>query len=180
MTGQTAPRVAVGESAVSKKQTGLENEAAQFTTALGPLVGLAPGAAQAVAMAIHELATNAAKYGALSRPGGHVSIGWSKDPATDGLLLVWREQPDKQEGRTDRDQSAVEEQEHERPPDATNAWRLELAGCASEAVAASHRRQRMTEGEQECQDEREGSALQRSGRERPEHRQCPHRGRRRV
>jgi PAS domain S-box-containing protein len=57
----------------------------------GPLVGLAPGAAQAVAMAIHELATNAAKYGALSLPGGHVSIAWSKDPATDGLLLVWRE-----------------------------------------------------------------------------------------
>jgi PAS domain S-box-containing protein len=57
----------------------------------GPLVGLAPGAAQAVAMAIHELATNAAKYGALSQPGGHVSIAWSKDPATEGLLLVWHE-----------------------------------------------------------------------------------------
>ncbi|TDH60919.1 PAS domain S-box protein [Dankookia rubra] len=57
----------------------------------GPLVGLAPGAAQAVAMAIHELATNAAKYGALSRPGGHVSIAWSQEPATQGLVLIWHE-----------------------------------------------------------------------------------------
>ena len=56
----------------------------------GPLVGLAPGAAQAVAMAIHELATNAAKYGALSRPGGHVSITWSKDPATGGCAGLAR------------------------------------------------------------------------------------------
>ncbi|WP_431271056.1 PAS domain S-box protein [Dankookia sp. P2] len=57
----------------------------------GPLVGLAPGAAQAVAMAIHELATNAAKYGALSRSGGLVSVTWSKEPGTEGLMLVWRE-----------------------------------------------------------------------------------------
>jgi PAS domain S-box-containing protein len=57
----------------------------------GPAVGLAPGAAQPVAMAVHELATNAAKYGALSGSGGHVAINWTKDPATGGLTLTWRE-----------------------------------------------------------------------------------------
>ncbi|MFC7473351.1 PAS domain S-box protein [Dankookia sp. GCM10030260] len=57
----------------------------------GPLVGLAPGATQAVAMAIHELATNAAKYGGLSVRGGHVSVSWSRDPRSDGLSLVWQE-----------------------------------------------------------------------------------------
>ncbi|TCZ64410.1 PAS domain S-box protein [Roseicella aquatilis] len=57
----------------------------------GPPVGLAPDAAQPVAMAIHELATNAAKYGALSLPGGQVHIGWSRDPEGGGLCLAWRE-----------------------------------------------------------------------------------------
>ncbi|HEX3218939.1 MAG TPA: sensor histidine kinase, partial [Candidatus Limnocylindria bacterium] len=66
---------------------GLES-AVQFD---GPLVGLAPDAAQPVAMAIHELATNAAKYGALSVPGGRVAISWSRDPKEGGLVLVWRE-----------------------------------------------------------------------------------------
>ena len=37
---------------------------------------LAPSAALSLAMALHELATNAAKYGALSNEQGHVSITW--------------------------------------------------------------------------------------------------------
>ena len=37
---------------------------------------LKPGAALAFAMALHELATNATKYGALSKPDGRVSIDW--------------------------------------------------------------------------------------------------------
>ena len=57
----------------------------------GPLVGLAPDAAQPVAMAIHELATNGAKYGALSVPEGRVAILWAKDPGSGGLTLVWQE-----------------------------------------------------------------------------------------
>jgi PAS domain S-box-containing protein len=56
----------------------------------GPDVALTPAAAQALAMALHELATNAAKYGALSVPDGHVEVSWTK---TEGgpLSIVWAE-----------------------------------------------------------------------------------------
>jgi PAS domain S-box-containing protein len=56
----------------------------------GPAVALAPGAAQPLAMALHELATNAAKYGALSSPSGRVAIGWEAAPGG-GLRLRWTE-----------------------------------------------------------------------------------------
>jgi two-component sensor histidine kinase len=48
---------------------------------------------QAVARVLHELVTNAAKYGALSIPGGHVSVCWNRKPNGDGenLMLVWQE-----------------------------------------------------------------------------------------
>ena len=48
---------------------------------------------QAVARVLHELVTNAAKYGALSIPGGHVSVCWNRKPNGDGenLILVWQE-----------------------------------------------------------------------------------------
>src|SRR6185312_10041445 len=44
----------------------------------GADVVLAPDAAQAIAIAVHELATNAAKYGALSVPGGQVKVTWTQ------------------------------------------------------------------------------------------------------
>ena len=51
---------------------------------------LEPDVAQAIAITLHELATNAAKYGALSRPNGHVRLEWSHTP--DGRLrLRWME-----------------------------------------------------------------------------------------
>ncbi len=51
---------------------------------------LEPNLAQTVAIALHELATNAAKYGSLSMVGGHVEIAWSV--AADGRLrLRWVE-----------------------------------------------------------------------------------------
>ena len=56
----------------------------------GASVLLEPNAAQAIAVCLHELATNAAKYGALSVPEGRVQIGWSR--ATDGRLVIrWTE-----------------------------------------------------------------------------------------
>lgn len=56
----------------------------------GPSVALEPQAAQGVAMALHELTTNAAKYGALSSPTGRVEISWQVD-AGDRLHLRWVE-----------------------------------------------------------------------------------------
>jgi PAS domain S-box-containing protein len=57
----------------------------------GPLLSLAPRAAEVIGMAIHELATNSLKYGALSAEHGYVDIGWSHRPDGSGLLLWWRE-----------------------------------------------------------------------------------------
>jgi PAS domain S-box-containing protein len=56
----------------------------------GPYVLLATNTAQAIAVTLHELATNAAKYGSLSVPEGRVEVTWSR--ATDGrLVLQWTE-----------------------------------------------------------------------------------------
>jgi PAS domain S-box-containing protein len=56
----------------------------------GPTMMLDPAAAQTIAVTLHELATNAAKYGALSVKTGHVQVEWSRAP--DGrLLLRWSE-----------------------------------------------------------------------------------------
>jgi PAS domain S-box-containing protein len=52
----------------------------------GPAVMLEPSTAQAIAISLLELATNAAKYGSLSAAGGHIEIAWS--PTADGRLSV--------------------------------------------------------------------------------------------
>ena len=44
----------------------------------GPAVALKPEAAQNLGLALHELAVNAAKFGALSVPGGRLSISWDR------------------------------------------------------------------------------------------------------
>ncbi|RYI99141.1 MAG: PAS domain S-box protein, partial [Acetobacteraceae bacterium] len=61
------------------------------TTLAGPVVMLSPAASQAISMVLHELATNATKYGALSAPGGAVHLHWSVDEAQGHLTLNWEE-----------------------------------------------------------------------------------------
>ncbi len=57
----------------------------------GPPVFLAATAAQPLSLALHELATNAVKYGALSVPGGGVRLEWWLDGAAGLLRLRWEE-----------------------------------------------------------------------------------------
>ncbi len=57
----------------------------------GPDVTLVPGAAQALSMALHELATNATKHGALSAPDGRVSMFWEVDGRAGMLRFRWAE-----------------------------------------------------------------------------------------
>jgi PAS domain S-box-containing protein len=57
----------------------------------GPPLTVSPMAAQPLSMTLHELATNAAKYGSLSAPGGTLELRWSVDPAHDRLRLRWAE-----------------------------------------------------------------------------------------
>ena len=59
--------------------------------AAGPDLRLAPRSALTVAMALHELATNAAKYGALSNDRGQIYVDWSAADAAGQFRLTWRE-----------------------------------------------------------------------------------------
>ncbi len=81
---QTSP--IVGEDGTRIKLTGKD-------------IALLPDAAQNLGLALHELSTNAAKYGALSAPGGHIALGWwiadgAGDEKTGNekvFSLVWKE-----------------------------------------------------------------------------------------
>jgi two-component sensor histidine kinase len=56
----------------------------------GEPVSLAAGQGRMLGLALHELATNAAKYGALSKPEGHVDLGWTVEGKL--VRLIWQEQ----------------------------------------------------------------------------------------
>lgn len=58
----------------------------------GAAVDLKPQAAQAVAIALHELATNAAKHGALSHAAGRVSLEWTGGEHDEPLVIRWAEE----------------------------------------------------------------------------------------
>ncbi|WP_324882434.1 PAS domain S-box protein [Azospirillum sp.] len=69
-------------------------EAGARVSLSGPAVRVGPAAAVAIGMAFHELATNAAKYGALSNGAGRVGVVWRVEPAEDGpdrLVIAWTE-----------------------------------------------------------------------------------------
>ena len=57
----------------------------------GPDLMLSPAAAQGIGMALHELSTNAIKYGSLSVPDGTVAIRWSSDPDEQTFHIRWSE-----------------------------------------------------------------------------------------
>jgi PAS domain S-box-containing protein len=59
----------------------------------GPLLTLQPIVVQYLGIAFHELATNSAKYGALSQPGGAISVEWTVDGSGEEKRfgLVWTE-----------------------------------------------------------------------------------------
>jgi PAS domain S-box-containing protein len=55
----------------------------------GPEIQLQPATAQTLALVLHELITNSAKYGALSALSGHLKVRWEVD--ADNLQMVWEE-----------------------------------------------------------------------------------------
>jgi PAS domain S-box-containing protein len=79
---------------VRRQLAPFEVQSSRFELA-GPDIVLTAEAAQAIGLAIHELATNAIKYGALSQPSGKVRVSWMFDGNTGAsppLLLNWIEQ----------------------------------------------------------------------------------------
>jgi two-component sensor histidine kinase/DNA-binding response OmpR family regulator len=73
----------------------LSEELAPYRTSAGRVelegasILVAPDRAQVVALAVHELATNSAKYGALSSEAGRLSVAWKIE---EGILVIdWRE-----------------------------------------------------------------------------------------
>lgn len=60
----------------------------------GPPISISAAAAQTVGMALHELATNAGKYGALSNESGRITVAWRIDQQDDGqsvFVIMWDE-----------------------------------------------------------------------------------------
>jgi PAS domain S-box-containing protein len=77
-----------------RSQLGVHIARAEEQVAIeGPAVALKPEAAQNLGLALHELAVNAARFGALSVPDGRLSVTWERSDSADGALaLDWREQ----------------------------------------------------------------------------------------
>lgn len=73
----------------------MDGDATRATLSGPPGVRLRSSTVQTLAMAIHELATNAMKYGALGQPSGHLAVNWTFEPKGDGgrpwLHVDWRE-----------------------------------------------------------------------------------------
>jgi PAS domain S-box-containing protein len=84
----SAPMAVVVEGALAPHRTG----EARIRTG-GPSIDLTAKQALSLALALHELATNAAKYGALSVPGGTIEVTWDciASEGTRTLRFLWRE-----------------------------------------------------------------------------------------
>jgi len=87
-TRERASLTTIVESAVKLYHDGLEK---RFQVR-GPNIDVGPKAALSLTLMMHELTTNATKYGALAAPGGTVSVEWDVTHGDDPRLsLIWRE-----------------------------------------------------------------------------------------
>lgn len=131
----------------------LERELKPYGHASGPSlvlhgapVRLHPQPALALGMALHELATNATKYGALSSAGGRLEVAWRREP--DLLHLAWTElggptvQPPARRGFGSRliEQGLAYELQAEvrldfNPGGVSCVFRIPSAACADDAFA---------------------------------------------
>ena len=84
--------VALEEAVREELEPVLDDDGARITLA-GPEVMLRPKAAVPVGMVLHELVTNAVKYGSLSSPQGRLAVEWTIEdgPAGKRLVLRWTE-----------------------------------------------------------------------------------------
>ncbi len=89
LTGQNRAEL---HELVSRASTALGAEAVVIEAS--PSVDLTPEQVLPLGMLLHELATNALKYGALASPGGRVRVGWTVagEPGAQHLSLHWREE----------------------------------------------------------------------------------------
>lgn len=85
-TWQSAPLQSVVEGALTPHMSGTDRFVIE-----GVHLELSAKQALSMSLTIHELATNAAKYGAMSVPGGKVRIFWTPDQSSDQFRFVWEE-----------------------------------------------------------------------------------------
>jgi PAS domain S-box-containing protein len=78
---------------IVEEELGVHRTPGRELTADGPPLVLPPRTSLSLSLALHELATNSAKYGALSVPDGAVAVNWEpdQDAAAPALKLVWSE-----------------------------------------------------------------------------------------
>jgi two-component system CheB/CheR fusion protein len=103
----------------------------------GPKVMLQPGQVIALGAVLHELATNAYKYGALSAPNGCVALGWvlTRKDGVDHVELTWRERGGPRVKRPSK-QGLGSRIIQRGLPNATIAWRFAPEGVSCEIVLA--------------------------------------------
>jgi PAS domain S-box-containing protein len=75
--------------AIAEEALGAHRLGERRVTIEGPALTIPARAAVSLALALHELGTNAAKYGALSAEGGRVDLSWTQDGGR--LCIDWRE-----------------------------------------------------------------------------------------
>jgi PAS domain S-box-containing protein len=87
LNAQPDRSAALGDIAAETLRGAIEDGRIELS---GPVVAMPERTGLALAMAFHELATNAVKYGALSTPDGRVSLDWSLSGKGDGRMVTMR------------------------------------------------------------------------------------------